>query len=61
MATNSNINMRGQLSSGDLTTGIRSPGWFAKWPAIGITILLLGILAFGARHAGRLAQSGLLQ
>lgn len=28
--------------------GLRSPGWFARWPAIGILLFLAGSLAFGA-------------
>jgi membrane-associated phospholipid phosphatase len=30
------------------TTGLRSPGWLAKWPIIGLAMFLVGSLAFGA-------------
>src|SRR5512138_779937 len=28
--------------------GLRSPGWFARWPVIGLLLFLAGGLAFGA-------------
>lgn len=30
------------------STGLRSPGWLAKWPMIGVAMFLIGSLAFGA-------------
>lgn len=30
------------------TTGLRSPGWLAKWPIIGLALFLIGSLTFGA-------------
>ena len=50
MATNSNItlNVQRKLSSKKTSPGLRSSGLFARWPIIGITLLLLGTLTFGA-------------
>lgn len=33
---------------GETTSGLRVPGWLAKWPMIGIVMILVGSLAFGA-------------
>lgn len=32
----------------NVTDGLRSPGWLAQWPVIGIVMFLVGSLAFGA-------------
>jgi len=49
-----------QLRKGD-TSGLRSPGMFAKWPMIGLIMFLVGGLAFGALTYNLLAQGPLLQ
>jgi undecaprenyl-diphosphatase len=49
-----------QLRRSD-TTGLRSPGMFAKWPMIGLIMFLVGGLAFGALTYNLLAQGPLLQ
>jgi membrane-associated phospholipid phosphatase len=41
--------------------GVRSPGWLAKWPLIGLFMFLFGGLAFGALTFNLLAQGPLLQ
>ncbi|MGE5377573.1 MAG: phosphatase PAP2 family protein [Bacteroidota bacterium] len=50
MATNSNIKLNAEKdgSNRNISPGIQSPGLFAKWPVIGIGMLLLGVLVFGA-------------
>ncbi len=50
MATNSNIRTRvqGNLLSRNTFRDLRSPGIFAKWPIIGLTMFVLGSLSFGA-------------
>lgn len=64
MATNSNLKLKaqGDLSGRDGSIDIRSPGLFAKWPVIGIAMLLLGILAFGGlAYDVKLSHGSLLQ
>jgi undecaprenyl-diphosphatase len=47
MATNSNILQDKRLNKNTFRS-FRSPGFFAKWPIIGITMFLFGSLLFGA-------------
>ena len=49
-----------QLRKSD-TSGLHSPGMFAKWPMIGLIMFLVGGLAFGALTYNLLAQGPLLQ
>jgi len=59
MATNSNIKLN---ASRNTITDIRSPELFAKWPIIGITLLVLGVLAFSTlAYDVKLANSSILQ
>ncbi len=50
MTTDSNIRLRVQknILSRNTFHSLRSPGLFAKWPIIGLTMFLLGSLMFGA-------------
>ena len=50
-------NRLGTQPSADL----RSPGWFAKWPMIGILMFLIGSLLFGAMAYNLEAKGPLLQ
>jgi membrane-associated phospholipid phosphatase len=43
------------------TSGLHSPGLFAKWPIIGLIMFIFGGLAFGALTYNLLAQGPLLQ
>ena len=43
------------------TTGLRTPGFLAKWPMIGFSMFLFGGLVFGALTYNLLAQGPLLQ
>lgn len=43
------------------TTGLRSPGWLAKWPITGLVMFLIGSLAFGALAYNVKAHGPLLQ
>lgn len=40
--------MPGPKSSGSALTGLRAPGLLARWPIIGVLMVLVGGLAFGA-------------
>jgi undecaprenyl-diphosphatase len=48
-----------QLRAG-VSTGLRAPGWLAKWPIIGFIMFLFGSLAFGGLTINLLAQGPLL-
>jgi len=50
MATNSNIQARHQenVVRRNVFQDLRSTGFFARWPLIGLTMFLLGTLVFGA-------------
>ena len=63
MTTDSHIrrNMQGNILGGNTLRGLRSPGFFAKRPAIGFTMFLLGILAFGVLAYLVSTKSPLLQ
>lgn len=41
--------------------GLRSPGWFARWPVIGLLLFLAGGLAFGAIAYNVQSQGPLVQ
>ncbi len=41
--------------------GLRTPGWLAQWPIIGIIMILVGSLAFGALAYNVLTHGPLLQ
>ncbi len=43
------------------SAGLRSPGWLAKWPMIGLAMVLVGSLAFGAIAMNVKAHGPLLQ
>jgi undecaprenyl-diphosphatase len=45
----------------DDTEGLRSPGMFKRWPLIGIALVLLGSLSFGALGYSLLTNSPLVQ
>lgn len=63
MTTNSNIRLSVQknMSGSAVLQDLRSLGIFAKWPAIGITMFLLGSLIFGALAYGVTTNESLLQ
>lgn len=43
------------------STGLRSPGWLAKWPVIGLAMFLIGSIAFGALAFSVKSHGPLLQ
>jgi membrane-associated phospholipid phosphatase len=43
------------------STGLRAPGWLAKWPIIGLAMFLIGGLAFGAIAYNVMSHGPLLQ
>jgi len=63
MTTNSNIRTRFQENMVRRPTfrDLRSPGVFAKWPLIGLTMFLLGSLVFGALAYEVRTNAALLQ
>jgi membrane-associated phospholipid phosphatase len=62
------MNANRMISTGDqdhtasknISTGLRSPGLLAKWPMIGITMLIFGSLVFGALTINLYAKGPLL-
>lgn len=48
-------------SAGPDRQGLRSPGWFAAWPVLGILLFLAGTLAFGAIAYNVQGQGPLVQ
>jgi undecaprenyl-diphosphatase len=42
------LQTRERKSDAETSNGLRVPGWLAKWPVIGIVMILVGSLAFGA-------------
>ena len=38
----------GQRSDTNLSRGLRSPGWLAMWPTVGVVLFLIGSTIFGA-------------
>lgn len=63
MATNSNIrpSMQANPWNRDFLLNLRSPGWFAKRPLLGITMFILGSLVFGALAYGVKTNAALLK
>jgi membrane-associated phospholipid phosphatase len=63
MATNNNLrfNVQADLLNRSTFRGLRSPGLFAKWPMVGIMMLLLGSLLFGALAYNVTANGPFLQ
>ncbi|HLO14356.1 MAG TPA: phosphatase PAP2 family protein, partial [Anaerolineales bacterium] len=63
MATNSNVRLGvpGNALSRSTFHDLRSPGLFAKWPTIGLTIFLLGSLIFGALAYSVMTTGALVQ
>ena len=63
MTTNSNIRLSVQknMSGSTVLQDLRSSGVFAKWPAIGILMFLLGSLIFGVLAYGVTTNQSLLQ
>jgi undecaprenyl-diphosphatase len=64
MATNSNIRPgvhRNALVGGTTFDNLRSPGWLANWPIIGLALFLLGGLTFGALAYGVTASTAFTQ
>jgi undecaprenyl-diphosphatase len=59
MATDRNI--KHTLSTRKPFYSVQSPGLFAKWPVIGLTLFLLGILAFGLLAYNVATKGPLLQ
>ena len=43
------------------SVGLRTPGWFAKWPVIGVVMVLVGVLMFGAMAYNLETKGPLLQ
>lgn len=61
MATNSNIRPSMQRNSWRALSALRSPGWLAQRPQIGITTLLVGAIIFGVLAFGVKSSQALLQ
>ena len=40
--------LTGQRSDANVSRGLRSPGWLARWPIVGIFLFLIGSVLFGA-------------
>ncbi len=53
--------MSGHQAYENVSTGLRSPGWLAKWPIIGIAMFIVGSLAFGALAYNLQTQGPLIQ
>lgn len=62
MTTNSNIRPAFQKNvlHGNILPDLRSPGWFAEWPTVGVMMFLLGGLVFGALAYGVQTSPALL-
>ena len=52
---------RERVSSRTSSDGLRTPGWFKRWPLMGLSLVILGGLSFGALGYNLMAHGPLLQ
>lgn len=52
---------QGRSSKSTVFEGLRAPGWFKKWPMIGLMMIVLGSLTFASLSYNLLAHGPLLQ
>lgn len=63
MTTHSNVRpaLQKNVVRGKILPDLRSPGWFAKWPTVGVMMFLLGGILFGALAYGVQTSPALLE